>query len=116
MQYQAIAKYVRMGPRKVRLVADSVRGKKAADAVALLAATPQHAAKPMIAAILSAVSNAKQKQAVVEDLRIASIDVMGGPVLKRWHAASKGMAHPYKKRMSHLKVVVSDGVESKGGK
>ena len=108
MQYQAIAKYIRMGPRKVRLVADSVRGKKAMDAVALLMETPKHAAKPIIIAIMSAISNAKQKQVAPEDLTILSIEVDGGPVLKRWHAASKGMAHPFKKRMSHLKIVLKD--------
>lgn len=116
MQYQAIAKYIHMGPRKVRLVADAVRGMKASDAVVYLAATPQHAAKPIITAIMSAIANAKQKQVAVEDLKITTIEVDGGPVLKRWHAASKGMAHPFKRRMSHLKVVVSDGVVAKGEK
>lgn len=111
MQYQAVAKYIRMGPRKVRLVADSVRGMKASQAVSYLTMTPKHAAKPMITAIMSAISNAKNKQADVTVLKIASIDVMGGPVLKRWHAASKGMAHPYKKRMSHVKIVLTDGVK-----
>ena len=108
MQYQAIAKYIRMGPRKVRLVADSVRGKKAMDAVVLLSSTPKHAARPIIIAIMSAIANAKQKQVAAEDLKIATIEVDGGPALKRWHAASKGMAHPFKKRMSHLKVVLED--------
>ena len=108
MQYQAIAKYIRMSPRKVRLVADSVRGKKAMEAVALLRATPKLAAKPIIVAIMSAIANAKQKQIPSDELTIATIEVDGGPVLKRWHAASKGMAHPFKKRMSHLKIVLKD--------
>lgn len=108
MQYQAIAKYIRMGPRKVRLIADSIRGMNAMKSVSFLMMTPRLAAKPMIIVIQSAMSNAKNKQAVVGELKIASIDVMGGPVLKRWHAASKGMAHPYKKRMSHVKVVLTD--------
>ena len=112
-----------MGPRKVRLIADAIRGMKATDAVVVLKSTPKHAAKPVIAAILSAIANAKSQQAAIENLKIMSIDVMGGPALKRWHAASKGMAHPFKRRMSHLKVVLTDGVQKetkvvavKGGK
>ena len=83
---------------------------KALEAVGILRATPQHAAKPMVDAIMSAVANATQKQAAADSLKIAAIDVMGGPALKRWHAASKGMAHPFKKRMSHIKVILTDGV------
>ena len=123
MEYQVTAKYLRMGPRKVRLIADAIRGMKATDAVVVLKSTPKHAAKPVIAAILSAIANAKSQQAAFENLKIMSIDVMGGPALKRWHAASKGMAHPFKRRMSHLKVVLTDGVQKetkvvavKGGK
>ena len=113
MNYQATAKYIRMAPRKVRLVADSVRGMKVAEAISYLTVTSKLAAKPMIIVIMSAVSNAKNKQAEVDALKIASIDVMGGPVLKRWHAASKGMAHPYKKRMSHVKVILTDEKKEK---
>ena len=108
MKYQATAKYIRTGTRKVRLVADSIRGMKVADAVAKLSISTKHAAEPVMKVLLSAVSNAKNKNAAVDTLVISEIDVMGGPALKRWHAASKGMAHPYKKRMSHMKVVLED--------
>lgn len=108
MEYQATAKYVRMSPRKVRLVADSVRGMAVAKAVFALKATPRHAADPVLKLILSAAANAKVKNADADALVVSSIDVMGGPALKRWHAASRGMAHSYKKRMSHVKVVLSD--------
>jgi len=111
MEYHATAKYIRMGPRKVRLVARAVSGMQAAIAIATLRKTPKLAAKPLIKVISSAVSNAKAKQAKSESLMIASIDVMEGPVLKRWHAVSKGMAHPYKKQMSHIKVVLTDNKE-----
>lgn len=113
MEYQATSKYIRTGTRKVRLIADSVRGMNAASAIALLTATPQHAARPMITVIKSALANAKAKQAVVDTLIISSIDVMGGPALKRWHAASRGMAHPFKKRMTHVKVTLTDKQEAK---
>lgn len=112
MDYQVTAKYLRMGPRKLRLIADAIRGMKATDAVTYLMTTPKHAAKPVIVLLQSAIANAKSKQANAEVLKIASVDVMGGPALKRWHAASKGMAHPYKKRMSHLKIVLTDAGQS----
>lgn len=102
-----------MGPRKVRLIADAVRGMNAVAAVSVLALTPNHAAKPVIDVINSALANAKVKDVSRESLKIASIDVMGGPALKRWHAASKGMAHPFKKRMSHINVVLTDGKKEK---
>lgn len=108
MEYTATAKYVRVSPRKVRLVARAVSGKKVAYALSALGAIPNHAAEPVRKALESAVANAKQKKAVLESLIIATIDVMGGPALKRWHAASRGMAHSYKKRMTHVKVTLKE--------
>ena len=110
MEYQAVAKYIHMSPRKVRLVADTIRGMKGGKAATLLATYPKRAAKPLMDALQSALSNAKNKQAVVDDLKIAFIDVTGGPALKRWHAVSKGSAHAFKKRMTHIRIVLTDGV------
>ncbi len=108
MEYTATAKYVRVSPRKVRLVARAVSGKKVTVALSALGSIPNHAAEPVRKALESAVANAKQKKALVEALMISTIDVMGGPVLKRWHAASRGMAHSYKKRMTHVKVTLKE--------
>jgi len=113
MEYTATSKYVRMSPRKVRLVARAVSGKKVSVALASLAALPKAAAEPVLKVVASAVANAKSKKAAVESLTVSAIDVMGGPVMKRWHAASRGMAHGYKKRMSHVKVVLKED-EKKG--
>ena len=108
MEYTATAKYVRVSPRKMRLVARALRGKKVSTALAALSIMSKHAAEPMRKVIESALANAIQKKATLDTLMIGAIDIMGGPVLKRWHAVSKGMAHSYKKRMTHVKVTLKE--------
>ena len=93
MEYQATAKYIRMGTRKLRLVADSIRPLSLGQAMIALSHMPKRAARPLQNVIAAAVANAKQKQAREENLRFKIIEVMGGPVLKRWHGVSRGMAH-----------------------
>jgi len=110
MEYQATTKYVRVSTRKVRLVADSIR--KLSPVAALLALThvPKSAALPLTKTISSAVANAKQKGAGEESLRFKTIEIMGGPAMKRWNAVSKGQAHAFKKRMTHIRIVITDAV------
>lgn len=113
MEYTATAKYLRTSPRKVRLVARAISGKKVSFALSALGSIPEHAAEPLRKLLESAVANAVQKKAAADTLIVAAIDVMGGPVLKRWHAASRGMAHSYKKRMTHVKMTLKDGEKGK---
>ncbi len=113
MEYQAVAKYIHMSPRKIRLVADTIRGKNGVKAATMLATYPKRAAKPLIDVLTSALANAKVKQANTDELKIAFIDVTGGPALKRWHAVSKGSAHAFKKRMTHIRIVLTDGGKDK---
>lgn len=108
MEYQATSKYIRTSTRKLRLVADSIRALSPVDAVVQLEVMTKHAATPLLAVVKSALANAKQKQVAEENLRFKTIEVMGGPVMKRWHAASRGQAHPYKKRMTHVRVILTD--------
>lgn len=107
MEASSTQKFIHMSPRKVRLVANSVRGKSLAQALVMLNFMTKRAALPVKKAILSAsanaVNNGKLSQ---ESLKIKRIEIQEGPRLKRFRAASKGMAHPYKKRMSHIKVIV----------
>ncbi len=112
MEYQATAKYVRVSTRKVRLLADSIRGVAPTLAVEILGHDPKSAAGPLKTVIASALANAKQKQGAVDRLHFKLIEVMGGPGMKRWHAVSRGMAHGYKKRMTHIRIVLTD--ENKG--
>lgn len=108
MDYTATAKYVRISTRKMRLVADSVRKLLPSDALAQLSIMPRGAAEPLTSVIASAISNAKQKSADVATLHFKNIEVMGGPAMKRWHAVSRGNAHAYKKRMTHIRIILAD--------
>lgn len=108
MQFQATTKYIRTSTRKVRLIADAIRGLRADRAIAILTMTPKAATKPVLKTLLSAIANAKKTAADANTLVVTTIEVAGGPVMKRFHAVSRGMAHAYKKRMTHLKIVVEE--------
>jgi large subunit ribosomal protein L22 len=108
MEYQATAKHIHTSTRKVRLVADSIRALSPAQAVVILERMPKAAAKPLMDVVASAIANAKQKGVEVESLTFKTIEVMGGPAMKRWRAVSRGIAHAYKKRMTHVRIIVTD--------
>jgi len=112
MEYQATAKYIRISTRKVRLIADAIRGLSVDKAIVKLSMTPKGAAEPLLKLIRSVVSNAKKTENDAHTLTIKQLIVMGGPVMKRFHAVSRGMAHAYKKRMTHVRIIV----EEKGAK
>lgn len=96
----ASLKNYRQAPRKVRLIADLVRGKSAARALALLSMLPKRGSEPMQRLIKSAIANAKHVPA--GELYISSIAVNGGVVLKRSMPRARGRAFPIKKRTSHI--------------
>ncbi len=108
MEYEATAKYIRMSTRKLRLVAGSIRQISPASALVALDRMPKFAAEPIASVIRSVFANAKQKQAKEEALRFKTIEVMGGPAMKRFRAVSRGQGHAYKKRMTHIRVVLTD--------
>jgi large subunit ribosomal protein L22 len=108
MEYQATAKYVRISPRKARLVADSIRKVTPEKALLKLSLTPKAGAEPIVKVLLSAIANAQTKNVEIGNLRFKKIEIMGGPVLKRWQAVSRGSAHAFKKRMTHIQIVLSD--------
>ncbi|HEY8529618.1 MAG TPA: 50S ribosomal protein L22 [Paenibacillaceae bacterium] len=108
-QARAVARYVRIAPRKVRLVADLIRGKDVAEAIAILRHTPR-AASPVLEKLLnSAVANAEHNyQMDVNRLYISEIYANEGPRLKRYQPRAHGRAFPILKRTSHITVVVSE--------
>ena len=108
MEYRSITKYLRVSPRKVRLVADSVKKLTPIAALTQLSAMPKNAADDLAKAIQSALANAKQKGIDEGALIFKTIEVGEGPVMKRWRAIRSGSAHGYKKRMSHIRVVLTD--------
>lgn len=114
MEVTAEAKYIRMSPRKVRLVADAVKHLSPKVALSHLALMPKRAAGPIAKTLKSALANATSNAKLVSDnLAIKSIVISGGPALKRWRPVSRGRTHPYKKRMSHIKVILSDELKTK---
>ena len=105
---KAILRHVRMAPRKARLVVDMVRGRNAAEALALLKYTRRSAARVVEQLLFSAVSNAGLKDlGEPEGLKISRAYVDGGAVLKRFQPRAQGRASPIKKRTSHITIVVS---------
>ena len=97
----------RQSPRKVRLIADLVRGKSATRALALLANLPKRGSDQMSKLIKSAVANAKSKGFEQDDLYISHIDVGQGVIFKRFMPRARGKASPIKKKSSHIMVALS---------
>ena len=107
----AMSKAVRISPRKVGEVVAIVRGRTVADALVILDHTPRRAALAVKQAIKSAGANAERNHNYRPDsLFISEISVTDGPRLKRYRAASRGMAHAFQRRTSHIRVVV-DGTK-----
>ncbi len=113
MEVTATAKHVRMSPRKLRLVARSLGKLKALEAIERLTFVGKKAAEPIQAALQTALADATNTFKLnKEHMMIKTIDIGEGIHLKRWHAVSRGTAHPYKKKMSHIKIILSE-VEGK---
>jgi large subunit ribosomal protein L22 len=103
MSIASLANY-RQSPRKVRVVADLVRGKSIDKAIELLDFAGKRAAAPLKKLILSAVANAENQGLVKADLTIGSIRIDQGVVMKRMMPRARGRGFPIKKRTSHVKV------------
>ena len=110
MEAKAILRTTRISPQKARLVADQVRGLPVARALNLLKFSDKKAAQIIYKVIFSATSNAENNNgADVDELKVASIMVDEGPVLKRFMARAKGRGTRILKRTSHITVVVGSG-------
>jgi ribosomal protein L22 len=105
---RASARYVRIAPRKARLIADQVRGLHIEKARALLQFSPRSAAQDIHKLIDSAASNAENNHDLIADeMRVASITVDEGPTLKRFRPRAQGRATPIHKRTSHIAVALT---------
>lgn len=115
MTVSRTAKYIRMSPRKLRILAKSIIGMPVETARTQLSFSGKKAAAPLITLLKSAVADSASGQSKKELLIIKAIDIGQGPKMKRFHAVSRGMAHPYVKTMSHITVILeekNDGKES----
>jgi large subunit ribosomal protein L22 len=109
MEVRAIAKSQRVSPRKLRLVAEAVKHMSIDDAYAVLEITHKKAAQIMQKTLKSAVANAVTNAKLDKDqLLIASVMVNEAPPLKRFRPSTRGRIHPYKKRGSHLTIILKE--------
>lgn len=109
MEARAVARYVRISPRKARLVTRVIQGKPVGEALAMLRFTPKRAARIVEKVVKSAAANAENNHDMNRDeLVIASAYVDEGPSLKRIMPRARGRADRYQKRMSHITVVVRE--------
>ena len=112
-EVSATAKYVRMAPRKVRMVVDTIRNKSVERALETLQFSSRAAAEPVAKVLRSAVANAENNNGLrARNLVIKSAYVDEGPTLKRIRPRAKGSASRINKRTSHITVVVAPGKEA----
>ncbi len=105
---KASLKNYRQSPRKVRLVANAVKGKQVEEATLVLSFMPKRAAEPMQKLIASAMANAELAGSRREDLVVKNIEVNKGVVMKRWMPRAFGRSSPINKRSSHVLVTLAE--------
>ena len=110
MEVQALTRYAHMSAKKVGEVARTIQGRMATDAVEYLTLIPRKSARLINKTLKSAIANAENNNNLAADtLTVKSAVVENGPVLKRFKAGAKGTAMPRRKKMSHIRIVLSDG-------
>ena len=106
---QATLKYARISPRKVKIVADLIRGKDVAEALAIVKFTPKASSEVIEKLLKSAIANAENNHDMKsEKLYVAEIYANQGPTLKRIRPAAKGSAVRIRKRTSHITIVLKE--------
>ena len=109
MEVKAIARFVRMSPRKVRKVVDVIRGQNGREALTTLQFMPEAAAVVVGKLLKSAMANAEHNHELNPNtLKVVRVFVDGGPTLKRIQPHAQGRAFPIKKRSSHITIVVGE--------
>jgi large subunit ribosomal protein L22 len=113
MDVQALTRYAHMSPKKMREVARTIQGRKAPEAVEYLTLIPRKSARLIAKTLRSAIANAENNANLSADsLVVKSAIIENGPVLKRFKAGAKGSAMPRRKKMSHIRIIVSDGANN----
>src|SRR3954469_18448974 len=110
MEVQALTRNARISPKKRREVSRIIQGRKAADAVDYLGLIPRKSARLIAKTLKSAIANAENNNNLSADSLIVKFAIIeNGPVLKRFKAGARGTAMPRRKKMSHIRIVLSDG-------
>jgi large subunit ribosomal protein L22 len=113
MEASAVVRHVRQSPRKVRIVANMIRGKSVEEALGILKLLPKKSARVIEKLLNSAAANADDKskgKVDVDALYVKSIGVDNGPIIKRWMPRAMGRANRVNHRTSHITIVVDEAV------
>ncbi len=108
MDIVGIQKYIHTSPRKLRLVADMVRKMEPMEAIAVLQMTPKTAALDLQKAIKTVMASAKQQGLSMPKINFKTIEINESTKMRRFKAGTRGRAKPFKRRMAHIKIVLSD--------
>ena len=107
MAYEAVHRFARISPRKVRPLADMIRGRLADEALDILRYQPNRGARMLEKVLRSALANAEDRRATqLNRLKVVDVRVDGGPMTRRMRPKARGMASVVKKRMSHIRVAL----------
>ena len=116
MRASATAKFIRISPRKVRLVTDLIRGKPVEEAAAILRFLPNAAARDVAKVLKSATANAENNLNLsADELSVVNAIADEGPTMKRWRPRAQGRTFGVLKRTSHITVAVGDREEARSG-
>lgn len=110
MEVTTIQRYIHTSPRKLRLVADMIRKMEPDKALDILRLTPKYAAKDLVKALETVLANAKQAGIDVEKVIFKKLEIDESMKMRRFRAGTRGRVKPYKRRMAHIKIVISDQV------
>jgi large subunit ribosomal protein L22 len=113
MEVQALTRYARMSPKKMREVSRTIQGRTVTDARNLLSVITRKSARLIAKTLNTAVANAENNHNLASDnLTIKLAVIENGPVLKRFKAGARGSAKPRRKKMSHIRIVLTDGEDN----
>lgn len=112
----ATIKYQRDNPRKLRALARLFKKLPLAEMLKQLKFSPKQVANPLLRALESAVANAKNLKLDMDKLVVKTMEIGTGPAQKRWQPVSRGTAHAYKKRTSHIRIILTEKEGSSGTK
>lgn len=108
MEVTALTKYARMSPKKVREVAREIQGRPATEAFELLQFIPRKSARLIRKTLASAIANAENNHNLSsDDLIVKRCLIEEGPAFRRFRPVGRGSAHPFKKRTSHIRIILS---------
>jgi large subunit ribosomal protein L22 len=106
MEIIATQKFVKMSPKKIRPIVYEIKGLLPERIIEVLPFVSKRGAQPIAEVFKTAIANAKQKGFAIGDLKLKEIQILEGPRLKRGRPVSRGRWHPYKKRMSHVRIIL----------